>query len=404
MINIALLGFGTVGSGCAEVIEKNQKIISARLGDGVRVKYILDLRDFPDSPYADRIVHDFGVIRDDPEISIVAEMMGGVHPAADFTRECLVRGKSVVTSNKAVVAALGDELLEIARQNNVRYLFEAAVGGGIPVVRPLIDELSDNEINSLAGILNGTTNYILTEMKRNGTPFDTVLRRAQELGYAEADPSADVDGFDAARKIIILAAIAYGKLLPLEAVSVEGIRNIPAADVALLASAGISVKLIAYAERGADGRIYAAAGPRAVLPSCPLCHVDDVFNGVLIEGNMLGETMFYGRGAGKLPTASAVVSDIIDAAERPGVLQQRLVWSKADASDIADAGSYSCRRCFVLDGEPDAIPASCTGEGVMMIDGDGVSAIITAARLNDSEAAETENCLGAHCRRAYKVI
>ena len=387
MINIALLGFGTVGSGCAEVIEKNQKIISARLGDGVRVKYILDLRDFPDSPYADRIVHDFGVIRDDPEISIVAEMMGGVHPAADFTRECLLHGKSVVTSNKAV-----------------RYLFEAAVGGGIPVVRPLIDELSDNEINSLAGILNGTTNYILTEMKRNGTPFDTVLRRAQKLGYAEADPSADVDGFDAARKIIILAAIAYGKLLPLEAVSVEGIRNIPAADVALLASAGISVKLIAYAERGADGRIYAAAGPRAVLPSCPLCHVDDVFNGVLIEGNMLGETMFYGRGAGKLPTASAVVSDIIDAAERPGVLQQRLVWSKADASDIADAGSYSCRRCFVLDGEPDAIPASCTGEGVMMIDGDGVSAIITSARLNDSEAAETENCLGAHCRRAYKVI
>ena len=404
MINVALLGFGTVGSGCAEVIEKNEKTITSRLGDTVRVKYILDLRDFPDSPYADRIVHDFGIIRDDPEVSIVAEMMGGIHPAADFTRECLMAGKSVVTSNKAVVAALGDELLGVARQNNVRYLFEASVGGGIPVVRPLIDELSDNEINSVAGILNGTTNYILTEMKRNGTPFDEVLRRAQELGYAEADPSADVDGFDAARKIIILAAIAYGKLLPLDAVSVEGIRNIPAADVALLASAGISLKLVAYAERNSDGRIYAGVSPRAVLPTCPLCHVDDVFNGVLIEGNMLGETMFYGRGAGKLPTASAVVSDIIDAAERPAAVQQRLEWTYADADDIASSDSLYCRRCFVLDGEPDKIPAACTGDGVITTDGECGCAIVTAVRLNDTETADVAAELGAHCRRAYRVI
>lgn len=404
MINVALLGFGTVGSGCAEVIEKNQKTITARLGDTVRVKYILDLRDFPDSPYADRIVHDFAVIRDDPEVSIVAEMMGGVHPAADFTRECLMAGKSVVTSNKAVVAALGDELLKVARANNVRYLFEASVGGGIPVVRPLIDELSDNEINSVAGILNGTTNYILTEMKRNGTPFDEVLRNAQKLGYAEADPSADVDGFDAARKIIILAAIAYGKLLPLDAVSVEGIRNIPSSDVALLASAGISLKLVAYAERNREGRIYAAVAPRAVLPSCPLCHVDDVFNGVLIEGNVLGETMFYGRGAGKLPTASAVVSDIIDAAERPGIVQQRLEWTRADAGDIAARDSFCCRRCFLLDGEPDRIPELCTGDGVMMIDGDGGCAIVTAAPIDDRNTEAAVRELGAHCRRVYKVI
>ena len=405
MINIAILGFGTVGSGCAEVITRNEKIITARLGDSVNIKYILDLRDFPDSPFADRIVHDFSVIRDDPEVSIVAEMMGGIHPAADFTRECLMVGKSVVTSNKAVVAAVGDELLDIARQQGCRYLFEAAVGGGIPVIRPLIDELADNEINSIAGILNGTTNYILTEMTRNGTPFDNVLRRAQELGYAEADPSADVDGFDAARKIIILAAIAYGKLLPLESVCVEGIRNIEAEDVALLSQAGASIKLIAYTEKNTEtGARYAAATPRVVMPSCPLCHVDDVFNGVLIDGNVLGETMFYGRGAGKLPTASAVVSDIIDAAERPAAVQQRLVWKKADSADIADRNGCRCRRCFILEGSVVKMPAVCSGDDVITVSRDGRTAVITAERLTDSEAEAVVRELGAVCRREYRVI
>lgn len=404
MVNIALLGFGTVGSGCAEVITKNEKIIAARLGDTVRIKYILDLRDFPDSPFGDRIVHDFSVIRDDTEVSIVAEMMGGVHPAADFTRECIEAGKSVVTSNKAVVAALGDELLDLARHHGVRYLFEAAVGGGIPVIRPLIDELSDNEINSVAGILNGTTNYILTEMKLNGTPFDTVLHRAQELGYAEADPSADVDGWDAARKILILAAIAYGKLLPLDAVKVEGIRDIPAEDVSLLAEAGVSVKLVAYAEKEPDGTIYASVGPSAVMPTCPLCHVDGVFNGVLIDGNVLGETMFYGRGAGKLPTASAVVSDIIDAAERPVTAQQRLEWKKATPCDIADGTLFRARRCFILSGEPTDIPEVCAGEGVVSIGGEGRSAIITSAELTDDEAMFATARLGESCLRVYRVI
>ena len=382
MVNIALLGFGTVGSGCAEVITKNEKIIAARLGDTVRIKYILDLRDFPDSPFGDRIVHDFSVIRDDPEVSIVAEMMGGVHPAADFTRECIEAGKSVVTSNKAVVAALGDELLDLARHHGVRYLFEAAVGGGIPVIRPLIDELSDNEINSVAGILNGTTNYILTEMKLNGTPFDTVLHRAQELGYAEADPSADVDGWDAARKILILAAIAYGKLLP------KAVLDIPPRGC----------------EKEPDGTIYASVGPSAVMPTCPLCHVDGVFNGVLIDGNVLGETMFYGRGAGKLPTASAVVSDIIDAAERPVTAQQRLEWKKATPCDIADGTLFRARRCFILSGEPTDIPEVCAGEGVVSIGGEGRSAIITSAELTDDEAMFATARLGESCLRVYRVI
>ncbi len=404
MINIAILGFGTVGSGCAEVITRNSKIITARIGDTINIKYILDLREFPDSPFADRIVHDFAVIRDDPEISIVDEMMGGVHPAADFTRECLMAGKSVVTSNKAVVAAVGDELLDIARQKGVRYLFEAAVGGGIPVIRPLIDELADNEINSIAGILNGTTNYILTEM-RKGTPFDSVLRRAQQMGYAEADPSADVDGFDAARKIIILAAIAYGKLLPLESVFVEGIRNIPSEDVSLVAQLGASVKLIAYTMKDpGTGKIYAAVTPRVVMPSCPLCHVDDVFNGVLIDGNVLGETMFYGRGAGKLPTASAVVSDIIDAAERPGAVQQRLMWKKTVPEDIADRDEYRCRRCFILTNDALEQLTAHVGQKVQCVNHDGMTAAVTEDALTDSEASYAAKMLGKACLRVYRVI
>ncbi len=404
MINIALLGFGTVGSGVAEVIDQNRKLIETRLGEDVNVKYILDLRDFPDSPYADRIVHDISVIIGDDTVSIVAEMMGGVHPAADFTRACLEAGKSVVTSNKAVVAAVGDELLCVAHDHGVRYLFEASVGGGIPVLRPLIDDLADNEIKSVAGILNGTTNFILTDMKKRGTSFDAVLRLAQELGYAEADPSADVDGFDAARKIIILAAIAYGKLLSLDAVSVEGIRNIPAEDVSLLATAGISIKLIAYAEKTENGKIYAAVSPRAVLPACPLCHVDDVFNGVLIDCNMLGETMFYGRGAGKLPTASAVVSDIIDAAERPLARPARLMWMPAAEDDIATSADFACRRCFILDGEPREIPAVCTENGVVTVEGEGGFAVITTKALTDEETSAVIGLLGDACRRCYKVI
>lgn len=404
MINIALLGFGTVGSGVAEVIDQNRKLIETRLGEDINVKYILDLRDFPDSPYADCIVHDISVIIGDDTVSIVAEMMGGVHPAADFTRACLEAGKSVVTSNKAVVAAVGDELLGVARDHGVRYLFEASVGGGIPVLRPLIDDLADNEIKSVAGILNGTTNFILTDMKKRGTSFDAVLRLAQELGYAEADPSADVDGFDAARKIIILAAIAYGKLLSLDAVSVEGIRNIPAEDVSLLATAGISIKLIAYAEKTENGKIYAAVSPRAVLPACPLCHVDDVFNGVLIDCNMLGETMFYGRGAGKLPTASAVVSDIIDAAERPLARPARLMWMPAAEDDIATPTDFACRRCFILDGEPREIPAVCTADGAVTVEGEGGSAVITTKALTDEETSAVIGSLGDACRRCYKVI
>lgn len=337
MINIALLGFGTVGSGVAEVLTKNEKLISARVGEEIRIKYILDLRDFPDSPFADRVVHDFSVIVNDPEVRIVAEMMGGIHPAADFTRAALEAGKSVVTSNKAVVAACGDELLALAREKGVRYLFEASVGGGIPIIRPLTDDLAPNEIDSVCGILNGTTNFILTEMAEKGSDYASVLAEAQARGYAEADPTADVDGFDAARKIIILAALAYGKLLTLEDVSIRGIRDVTAADIAVAAELNCRIRLIASVEKTADGRISACVAPRFVSASNPLASVNGVFNAVLVRGNMLGDAMFYGQGAGKLPTASAVAADLIDAAERRFAAPARLFWKKAAPEDSVRA-------------------------------------------------------------------
>lgn len=347
MIHIALLGFGTVGSGVAEVLTQNEKIISARLGEEIRVKYILDLREFPDSPFGDRVVHDFGVILGDPEVRIVAEMMGGIHPAADFTRAALEAGKSVVTSNKAVVAACGDELLAVAREHGVRYLFEASVGGGIPIIRPLTDDLASNEIDSVCGILNGTTNYILTEMAEKGSDYAAVLADAQALGYAEADPTADVDGFDAARKIIILAALSYGKLISLDDVSIRGIRDVTSEDIAVAEELGCRIRLIAEVQKTAEGKISACVAPRFVRASCPLCPVSGVFNAVLVRGNMVGDAMFYGRGAGKLPTASAVAADIIDAAERPYAAPTRLCWQKAGAGDAVPAPEGS-EWCYIF--------------------------------------------------------
>ena len=336
MINIALLGFGTIGGGVAGVLEKNGDMIAARLHDRLNIKYILDLREFPDSPYHDRIVHDMNTIVSDPEVSVVVEMMGGVHPAVDFTEAALKAGKSVVTSNKAAVAARGPELLAIARENGVRYLFEASVGGGIPVIRPIIDDLASNEIICIRGILNGTTNYMLTKMTSEGASYADVLKEAQKLGYAEADPTADVEGFDAARKILILAALAYGKLIPLDRISVTGISGITKEDIAAAAAEGKKIKLIASVKKDGNGKILAKVAPEKVAPSSLLYSVDDVFNAVEVTGNMLGEAVFYGKGAGRDATAGAVVADIIDAAEKKFAAPPRLNWKWADVSDIAE--------------------------------------------------------------------
>ena len=349
MKHIALLGFGVVGSGTAEVLSENQKHIAAYCGEEISVKYILDLRDFPEHPLGDRVVHDITPILSDPEVELVAEMMGGSHPAYEFTRAALEAGKSVVTSNKEVVSTYGVELLLLAREKGVSYLFEASVGGGIPIIRPMQTDLASNEIVSVSGILNGTTNFILTKMKNEGADFATVLKEAQKKGYAEANPAADVEGVDAARKIVILAALAYGVLLDPKTISTEGITGITSTHTAVADRLGGAVKLIGHTEK-IDGKIYAGVSPYFVPSANPLSHVDDVFNGILVDANMLGRALFYGAGAGKLPTASAVVADIIDVLSHRASERKLPVWRGADADEIASADVYRCRRVYLIEG------------------------------------------------------
>ena len=316
MINVAVLGFGTVGSGVAEVLTMNKELITQRVGTQVDLKYILVRRDFPGSPYQDKFVRDFSFIEDDPEVDVVAEVMGGTGAALDYTVRAIKAGKSVVTSNKELVAAHGYELLKLAQENGVSYLFEASVGGGIPILRPLSNCLAGNEISQVSGILNGTTNYILTRMIRAGLTFDQALAEAQELGYAEKDPTADVDGHDACRKICILAALAYGQHVYPEQVATQGIRSVALEDVSYAESKGYRIKLLGRALRQGE-KVCAYVAPYLVPDSSPLAGVEDVFNAIALTGNAVGDVMFYGRGAGKLPTASAVVGDIIDIARDP---------------------------------------------------------------------------------------
>ncbi len=350
MKKIAILGFGVVGSGVAEVLTENKHLIEKRLGEAVEIKYILDLRDFPNSPFADKVIHDFNVILNDPEISIVAEMMGGSHPAYDFSKASLLAGKNVVTSNKEVVAKFGTELLAIAKENNVRYLFEASVGGGIPIIRPINNDLVSNKITSVDGILNGTTNYILTQMNENGTSFADALKDAQTKGYAEADPTADVEGLDAARKIVILSSLSFGKCISPEKISCKGITDISTEDFEIAKALGYTIKLIGHAEQ-IDGKIYASVSPRFVPLSNPLAHISDVYNGILVGANMLDKVLFYGKGAGKLPTASAVVADIMDIVEKMSNEQAPVIsWVDATDLDIANEDLYITKRCIILEG------------------------------------------------------
>ena len=315
MVNVAILGFGTVGSGVAEVLSTNEGLIDQRVRDLVRLKYILDVRDFPDSPYKECFVKDFSVIENDPEVDIVVETIGGATIALDFTTRALKAGKSVVTSNKELVATHGYDLLQLAKEKGVSYLFEASVGGGIPILRPLTSCLAANELNEVTGILNGTTNYILTRMIRSGLTFEQALKEAQENGYAEKDPTADVDGHDACRKICILAALAFGEHVYPEQVVTQGIRKVTLEDVAYADSSNYKIKLLGRAIRQEGGKVCAFVAPHLVSGENPLSGVEGVFNAISINGNAIGDAMFYGRGAGKLPTASAVVADVIDIAK-----------------------------------------------------------------------------------------
>ena len=315
MVNVAILGFGTVGSGVAEVLATNGGLIDHRVDDLVRLKYILDVREFPGSPYQDLFVKDFAVIESDPELDIVVETIGGATIALDFTTRALKAGKSVVTSNKELVATHGYELLQLAKAHGCSYLFEASVGGGIPILRPLTSCLAANELEQVTGILNGTTNYILTRMIRAGLTFDQALKEAQANGYAEKDPTADVDGHDACRKICILAALAFGRHVYPDQVPTQGIRGVTLEDVAYADSVGYKIKLLGRALRQPGGKVCAFVAPHLVHGENPLSGVEDVFNAIAVTGNAIGDVMFYGRGAGKLPTASAVVADVIDIAK-----------------------------------------------------------------------------------------
>ena len=311
MVKVAIMGYGTIGSGVYEVLTGNRDKIAANVGQEVQVKYILDLRDFPGSPVEDKIVHDFQVIADDPEVQIVVETMGGLNPAYPFVKTCLEVGKNVVTSNKALVAAHGTELLAIAREKKVNFQFEASVGGGIPIIRPLYECLMGEQIQEITGILNGTTNFILTKMDKEGASFDAVLKEAQELGYAERNPEADVEGYDTCRKIAILTAMATGKEVDFEDIQTEGITKITDVDFKYADKMGTSIKLFGTSRMNGD-QVFAWVAPLMIGKSHPLYAVNDVFNGIMVKGNMLGTSMFYGSGAGKLPTASAVVGDIFD--------------------------------------------------------------------------------------------
>ena len=332
MKKIAIIGFGVVGSGVYEIIRKNKDILTKKAGEEIDIKKILDIRDFSDHEESGLFTKDFNDLLEDEEISIVVETMGGIKFAYDYTKAALSAGKSVVTSNKELVATHGDEFFRIAKENNVRYLYEASVGGGIPVIRPLANDVSANVVEEISGILNGTTNYILTKMFRENDSFDAALKTAQELGYAEKDPTADVDGIDASRKISILMSLATGKKINSENVHTVGIRNITAEDVTYAAAIGCTIKLIGngFVKKC---KANASVEPMLIPESCPLASVVDVFNGVMVKGNMVDNLMFYGRGAGKLPTASAVVGDIVDIVRSPEY-NSYFTWGEGDESAV----------------------------------------------------------------------
>lgn len=350
MINVAVLGYGTIGSGVVEVLNTNGESIDKRAGEKINIKYVLDLREFPGDPVMDILVHDINTILNDPEVNIVVEVMGGIKPAYDFVKEALMKGKSVVTSNKELVAKHGAELLDIAKDKNLNFLFEASVGGGIPIIRPLNQSLTADEIVEITGILNGTTNYILSKMSDDGIDFDTALKNAQSMGYAERNPSADVDGHDACRKIAILSSLAFGMQVDFEDIYTEGITKISDVDIKYAKEIGARIKLFATSIRDKDERVYAMVSPVMIKSNHPLYSVNDVFNGIFVRGNVIGDVMFYGSGAGKLPTASAVVADIVDAAKHIG----KNIWTiwSSKKLELTDINQVKHRFFFRISDNP----------------------------------------------------
>lgn len=345
MINVAIMGHGVVGSGVAEILINHSERIAQKAHTDVNVKYILDLRDFPDLAYSDKFIKDFNTILNDDSVKVVVEVMGGVNPAYDFVKSCLLKHKSVATSNKELVAAKGAELIKIANENNVNFLFEASVGGGIPVLRPIAQCLAANEITEIAGILNGTTNFILNKMIVDNMDFDAALALAQALGYAEKNPAADIEGHDACRKVCILAALGFGKHVYPEQVATEGITEITLDDVESADNFGCVIKLIGRAKKLPDGKITASVRPTLVSRDCVLSGVNGVFNAIMVNGDQTGEVMFYGKGAGKEATASAVVADVIDCVKHLST-RKYLDWDEG-TDDYVDNNYDEVSRLYV---------------------------------------------------------
>jgi homoserine dehydrogenase len=396
MINIGVLGYGTVGSGVVEVLNTNQDSINKRANEEINIKYVLDLRDFPGDPIQDKIVHDFDVIAGDDDVKIIVEVMGGVEPAYTFVKRALLAGKSVCTSNKELVAKHGSELLQIAREKNINFLFEASVGGGIPIIRPLNSSLTADEIDEITGILNGTTNYILSKMAHEGLDFDSVLKDAQEKGYAERNPEADVEGYDACRKIAILSSLAFGNQVDYEDIYTEGITKITAEDIKYAKHMGMAIKLLASSKRVGDS-FYAMVAPFLINTEHPLYSVNNVFNGIFAHGNVLGDVMFYGSGAGKLPTASAVVADVVDAAKHMNRNIMQL-WSNKKL-ELADISTSSCRFFVRVNGNSDVDLAKIENifgkvELIKVEELSNEFGFITGVLTEADYAAKAEKCQG----------
>ena len=410
MISVAIMGHGVVGSGVAEILTTHKQKLFASIGEEIYVKHILDLREFPDSPLADRFTKDFNDILNDREVRVVVEVMGGLNPAYDFVKKCLKSGKSVVTSNKELVAAHGAELLQIAKDENVNFLFEASVGGGIPIIRPISQCLVANIVDEIAGILNGTTNFILTKMIEDGMQFDAALKLAQDLGFAERNPAADIEGHDACRKICILASLAFGKHVYPNSVHTEGITEITLEDVKYAEAYNCVIKLIGRVKRLEDGKIDIIVAPMFVPNKSQLANIDYEFNGIMVRGDCTGDVVFYGKGAGKLPTASAVVADVIDCCKHlktrkflywadgngknilPWEESSRAMYVRANGSNVAEkaeklfgevtvinkADAPADEKAFVVK----AMPYNEFAEKIAQLEADGVS-VLSSIRVAD---------------------
>lgn len=371
MISVAIMGHGTVGSGVAEILTTHKQKLFKAVGEELYVKHILDLREFPDSPLADRFTKNFEDIVNDIEVRVVVEVMGGTNPAYDFVKRCLQAGKSVVTSNKELVAKHGAELLAVAKENNANFLFEASVGGGIPIIRPLSQCLVANEVDEIAGILNGTTNFIFGKMINDNMDFSDALKLAQDLGYAERNPEADIEGHDACRKICILASLAFGKHIYPDNVYTKGISEITLDDVKYADSLNYVIKLIGDVKKTEDGKLDILVAPMLLSKECILSDINDVFNGILVKGDCTGDVMFYGKGAGKLPTASAVVADVVDCAKHLKA-RKRIFWTDSDESQVASYKDSKTAMYIRVAGKGEMAQSLFPDSEIMKADGNTV--------------------------------